>query len=102
MVVDAGGDDHQVRRLIRGGDVFLGIVAAFADASRIEEFQQRAFLAGKGVLVGKTPCRAENPPPISASSAPVRYLIIDVFPLPVFPNSQNTGTGAPFKSRSRS
>src|SRR5260370_28104832 len=34
-----------------------------------------------------------NPLPISAASAPVRYLMIDVFPLWVLPKSQKTGAG---------
>ena len=37
--------------------------------------------------------QGRKPWPISASSAPVRYLMMEVLPLCVLPNSQNTGTG---------
>ena len=50
---------------------------------------------------GKSNCReccvsGRKPLPMLASSAPVRKRTMDVFPLPVFPNNQNTGTGALF------
>src|SRR5262245_10859800 len=42
-----------------------------------------------------------NPDPTSASSAPVRYLMIEVLPLWVRPNSQKTGDGARRRASAR-
>src|SRR2546423_579088 len=41
------------------------------------------------------------PDPTSASVAPVRYLMTDVLPLWVRPNSQKTGTGARLRASAR-
>src|SRR6478672_6975673 len=45
--------------------------------------------------------QGRKPSPIWASAAPVRYLMIDVLPLCVLPNSQSTGTGACWRRWSR-
>src|SRR5688572_29446445 len=58
MVGNAGGDDHHMRGLIAGGDVFRRIVTAFADASSVEKLQERAFRAGKNVALGEPRLRA--------------------------------------------
>ena len=85
-------DDDDVGLVVEAGQVLGGVVAGLVEAARVEERQERGLGGGKLVLARKARAGLKALADLGVV-APVRYLMSEVLPLCVLPNSQKTGTG---------